>query len=54
MADPEPVTTLSPFSGAGAVPTAWAQGCSELRDAEVYWLSTVRFSQTRWGFSEEP
>ena len=41
-AEPEPVTTLSPFSSAGAVPTTWAQGCGELRDAEVYWLSTVR------------
>ena len=42
MVDPEPVTTLSPFSSADAVPTAWAQGRNELRDAEMYWLSTVR------------
>jgi uncharacterized pyridoxamine 5'-phosphate oxidase family protein len=42
MDGPDPVTTLSPFSSVDAVPTAWTQGSSELRDAEVYWLSTVR------------
>jgi nitroimidazol reductase NimA-like FMN-containing flavoprotein (pyridoxamine 5'-phosphate oxidase superfamily) len=42
MADPEPVTTLSAFSEDDAVPTSWAEGRRELRDAEVYWLSTVR------------
>lgn len=42
MMDPEPVTTLSEFSSAHAEPTAWERGRGELRDAEVYWLSTVR------------
>lgn len=42
MNEPEPVTTLSAFSSADAEPTAWAMGRRELRDAEVYWLSTVR------------
>jgi hypothetical protein len=42
MVDSEPVTTLSPFSSAESVPTAWTRGCAELREAEVYWLSTVR------------
>jgi nitroimidazol reductase NimA-like FMN-containing flavoprotein (pyridoxamine 5'-phosphate oxidase superfamily) len=39
----EPVATLSRgFSSEGAVPTEWAQGRSDLEDAELYWLSTVR------------
>lgn len=42
MVNSKPVTTLSSFSSADAVPTAWARGNAELRDAEVYWLSTVR------------
>jgi nitroimidazol reductase NimA-like FMN-containing flavoprotein (pyridoxamine 5'-phosphate oxidase superfamily) len=42
MNEPEPITTLSAFSSADAGPTAWARGRDELRDAEVYWLSTVR------------
>lgn len=42
MVDPEPVTELSAFSSADAEATAWAQGLAELRDAELYWLSTVR------------
>ena len=42
MVDPEPVTTLSPFSSAASVATVWERGHAELRDAEVYWLSTVR------------
>ena len=42
MVDSEPVTTLSPFSSAVSEPTAWDRGYAELRDAEVYWLSTVR------------
>jgi nitroimidazol reductase NimA-like FMN-containing flavoprotein (pyridoxamine 5'-phosphate oxidase superfamily) len=42
MNEPEPVTTLSAFSSADAEPTAWSRGRGELRDAEVYWLSTVR------------
>jgi nitroimidazol reductase NimA-like FMN-containing flavoprotein (pyridoxamine 5'-phosphate oxidase superfamily) len=43
VVDPEPVATLSPgFSSDGAAPTAWAQARSDLEEAEVYWLSTVR------------
>jgi hypothetical protein len=42
MAEPEPVTELGVFSSPDAVPTEWARGRRELRDAEVYWLSTVR------------
>ena len=42
MNEPEPITTLSAFSSADAEPTAWSRGRGELRDAEVYWLSTVR------------
>ena len=42
MTEPEPVTELSAFSSADAVPTEWPKGRSELQDAEVYWLSTVR------------
>src|SRR5579872_796284 len=42
MTEPEPVTELSAFSSDGAIPTEWEKGRSELRDAEVYWLSTVR------------
>jgi nitroimidazol reductase NimA-like FMN-containing flavoprotein (pyridoxamine 5'-phosphate oxidase superfamily) len=42
MVDPEPVTTLSPFSSVASVATVWERGHAELRDAEVYWLSTVR------------
>jgi general stress protein 26 len=42
MNQPEPITTLSKFSSADAEPTPWSRGRRELRDAEVYWLSTVR------------
>ena len=42
MAEPEPVTELSVFSNENAIATEWQQGRGELRDAEVYWLSTVR------------
>jgi hypothetical protein len=42
MFDPEPRTDLSPFSSVDAEPTAWSVGRTELRDAEVYWLATVR------------
>ena len=42
MAEQEPVTELCAFSSPGAVPTEWAQARGGLRDAEVYWLSTVR------------
>jgi Pyridoxamine 5'-phosphate oxidase len=42
MTEPEPVTELSAFSSDGAIPTEWEKGRRELREAEVYWLSTVR------------
>src|SRR5450755_1358774 len=42
MAEPEPVTELSAYSSDDAIPTEWGKGRRELRDAEVYWLSTVR------------
>ena len=42
MVEPEPVAELAVFSSAGAVPTAWSQALGDVRDAEVYWLSTVR------------
>ncbi len=38
----EPVTTLAGFSSPGAVATTWARGRTILRDAEVYWVSSVR------------
>ena len=39
----EPVTELcGAFSSPGAAPVPWARGRDELRDAEIYWLSTVR------------
>ena len=43
MGEREPVTELvSSFSSKNAGPTAWKQGRRELKDAELYWLSTVR------------
>jgi len=42
MSEQEPVTELSAYSSDGAIPTEWSQGHDALRDAEVYWLSTVR------------
>src|ERR1700728_172807 len=42
MAEPVPVTELSAFSSANAIPTEWSQARDELAGAEVYWLSTVR------------
>jgi uncharacterized pyridoxamine 5'-phosphate oxidase family protein len=41
MAEQEPADELGAYSSDGAVPTRWAQARGELRDAEVYWLSTV-------------
>jgi hypothetical protein len=39
----DPVTELgTSFSDADAVPTEWARGRRDLRDARIYWLSTVR------------
>jgi len=37
-----PTTELTPFSGEDAVPTAWERGREVLRDAELYWVTTVR------------
>src|ERR1700736_2674143 len=42
MVEVEPVTKLSAFSSKNAAPTPWAQGRADLRDAQLYWLSTVR------------
>jgi general stress protein 26 len=42
MTEPEPLTELSAFSSDEAIPTEWEIGRGELREAEVYWLSTVR------------
>jgi nitroimidazol reductase NimA-like FMN-containing flavoprotein (pyridoxamine 5'-phosphate oxidase superfamily) len=42
MTECEPVTELGAFSSEGAVPTEWTQGLEGLRDAELYWLTTVR------------
>jgi nitroimidazol reductase NimA-like FMN-containing flavoprotein (pyridoxamine 5'-phosphate oxidase superfamily) len=42
MGEREPATELSPFSSEDAGPTAWKRGRRELKDAELYWLSTVR------------
>ena len=42
MTEPEPVTELSAFSSGDAIPTGWGEGRRGLREAGVYWLSTVR------------
>jgi nitroimidazol reductase NimA-like FMN-containing flavoprotein (pyridoxamine 5'-phosphate oxidase superfamily) len=42
MGEREPVTELSSFSSENARPTAWTRGRRELKEAELYWLSTVR------------
>ena len=42
MSEREPLTELSRFSSAHAVPTPWERARRELRDAELYWVSTVR------------
>jgi Pyridoxamine 5'-phosphate oxidase len=42
MVEQEPVSELSVFSSDGATPTEWVRAREDLRDAEVYWLSTVR------------
>jgi hypothetical protein len=39
----EPITELdSRFSSDGAAPTPWSEGRERLKEAGVYWLSTVR------------
>jgi len=42
MVELDPVTELSAFSSADASPTQWAMGRRELRNAEIYWLTTIR------------
>lgn len=42
MTEQEPVAELGAFSSEDAVPTEWVRARGDLRDAEVYWLSTVR------------
>lgn len=42
IAEQEPSVELGSFSTIGAVATEWAQAREALRDAQVYWLSTVR------------
>jgi general stress protein 26 len=42
MLEHEPYSELSAFSSDDAKPTAWAKARSELQDAQVFWLSTVR------------
>jgi general stress protein 26 len=42
MAEKDPVAELAVFSSDDAVSTEWARAREDLRDAEVYWLSTVR------------
>ena len=42
MVEQEPRAELSAFSSDGAKPTTWAKAEAELREAEVFWLSTVR------------
>ena len=38
----EPSTELTPFSSEDAVATPWDRGRGLLRDAELYWVTTVR------------
>jgi hypothetical protein len=42
LVEQEPSAELGSFSTVDAVPTEWASARAALRDAEVYWLSTVR------------
>src|SRR5437868_14584196 len=43
MASNKPVTELDArYSSQDATPTAWAEAIAQLKQAEVYWLSTVR------------
>ena len=44
MAVKAPVAELhAGFSSKGATPTDWAEGRRHIEDAEVFWLSTVRW-----------
>jgi hypothetical protein len=42
MAEREPTADLGAFSSPGAVSPGWARARGDLRDAPVYWLSSVR------------
>ncbi len=42
MAEPAPMTELGTFSSPNATPSEWSLGRANLKNAEVYWLSTVR------------
>jgi nitroimidazol reductase NimA-like FMN-containing flavoprotein (pyridoxamine 5'-phosphate oxidase superfamily) len=42
MTEQQPVAELGAFSSADAVATQWERARAALRDAQVYWLSTVR------------
>nr|WSZ97556.1 pyridoxamine 5'-phosphate oxidase family protein [Streptomyces sp. NBC_00857] len=42
MLDGEPDAVLGPISSPGARATPWASSLTDLGDAEVFWLSTVR------------
>lgn len=42
MVEFDPVTDLSAFSSGDAVATDWTKGRSDLQDAQLYWLTTVR------------
>lgn len=42
MVEHAPVTELGSFGSEGAVATEWAHAHEALRDAELFWLSTVR------------
>jgi pyridoxine/pyridoxamine 5'-phosphate oxidase len=43
MTNQEPIAELDPaFSDADATATPWAEARSQLEDAEIFWLSTVR------------
>src|ERR1700722_9014538 len=42
MVEQEPVTELSAFSSPNAVQTEWSRARTELANAKVYWLTTVR------------
>lgn len=43
MAGTDPVAELDArFSSDDAAPIAWAEACRRLREAQLYWLSTVR------------
>lgn len=42
LVEPEPSAELGAFSSDGAVPAEWAQARTDLENAPLYWLSTVR------------